>query len=434
MTNSSSLVSFADVAHQTLSFDRENSAIVLELIDTAWVQRLRNISQTGNTKLVYMFAEHSRFGHCLGVAYLANLLMANLKKFQEASVLEYENAVAAAAILHDIGHIAPGSHLAEKIWSKEEGALHEQATQRIILEDPEIVGILQKFDKNLPDTVCKILRGDSSVPAWTKSIISGGGWNADRGNWAIVDSAMCAVTYGRYNVVALIDAFRLDHNLNLVLGENRVDALTHFFVARDSMYRQVYQHRVLQAADALTGKIVQRLKDLVSEDIKQAENTLKKSNIYFDQALITALTSKNYAKELSLQNLFEMTEHWWSYHLNKWTYSSDSILKDLSLRLRDRKLFKTIRLESSKDQIVEKAKTVSKELGFDPNYYVCLIEEKDKHRGKKEETPKVILDSGNIVNATEVDPTIDAIMSRKPAERAWLSVPKEVKAALGRAR
>jgi HD superfamily phosphohydrolase len=73
--NKSKTVNFADVAHGTLIFDKANSwdALILKLVDTAWVQRLRRISQTGNTKLVYMFAEHSRFGHSLGVAYLMKI-------------------------------------------------------------------------------------------------------------------------------------------------------------------------------------------------------------------------------------------------------------------------------------------------------------------------------------------------------------------------
>ena len=46
-------ISFADVAHQMLDFNTENEAarLVLELIDTRWAQRLRNIRQTGYTNL-----------------------------------------------------------------------------------------------------------------------------------------------------------------------------------------------------------------------------------------------------------------------------------------------------------------------------------------------------------------------------------------------
>ena len=420
----SKTINFADVAHQTLSFElsEPGDKIVLELLDTAWVQRLRNISQTGNTKLVYMFAEHSRFGHSLGVAYLAKLTMNKLSRFYPEEIKKYQPAVSAAAILHDIGHVAPGSHLAEKIWGNNNKASHETITKRIIKEDKEIQSILNKKDPNLAQTVINILDDSDSVPSWARAIITGGGWNADRGNWSIVDSTMCAVSYGRYNVTALIDAFRLDKDLNLVIGENRIDALTHFFVARDSMYRQIYQHRVLQAVDALTFNLIKRAKNIFSD------------KLFHDETMKALIKSDNYAQDLSLENIFNMTEHWWMYHVNNWVHSEDKILKDLAKRLRDRDLFKTIKLKSSNDEVIESAKRTAKELGFNPEYYVCLIEEKDKHRGKTEKAPNVLLETGEIIEANKVDPTIDNIISRPVTKRTWLAVPKEVKEKLGRTR
>ena len=140
----SSTVSFADVAHQTIIFDgaEESSRLILALIDTPWVQRLRRIRQTGNTSMVYMFAEHSRFGHSIGVAYLANRLMKSLMRYSPGAIKPYQNAVAAAALLHDVGHVAPGSHLAERVWAQDTQVEHESLSTRIIREDISIRDIL----------------------------------------------------------------------------------------------------------------------------------------------------------------------------------------------------------------------------------------------------------------------------------------------------
>jgi len=111
-------ITFADVVHQSVSFSKSDPAedLILRIIDTPWFQRLRDISQTANTRLVYMFSEHSRFGHCLGVAYLAKLALSKLaKKFPE-DVERYRPAILVAALVHDIGHLAPGSHTAFKTW------------------------------------------------------------------------------------------------------------------------------------------------------------------------------------------------------------------------------------------------------------------------------------------------------------------------------
>jgi len=426
-------ISFADVAHGIINFEPSDktSRLILELIDTAWVQRLRRIRQTGNTFLVYMFAEHSRFGHSLGVAYLANRLMKHLEKSHPAQVSEWELAVGAAALLHDIGHVAPGSHLAERVWrnkSHDEGkkAAHELLSMRVVKEDPEINEILTRYDPALPERIAKILSADPSVPTWTVQIISGGGWNADRGNWTIVDSAMCAVSYGRYNVFALLDAFELTDEGELVLQENRLDALTHFFVARDSMYRQIYQHRVLQAVDSLTENIIRRLVYLFRA------NKLSESEVFADAVMLEVLNASDYGKDLQPCKLFKMTEQWWGYHLESWCDSADLILSDLAKRLRDRRLFKTIRLED--DTLVERAKEIALELGLDPTYYVVKTEHGDYHRGKSEELPKVRLDSGKLASIDTVEPLIGKLIERGNYRRIWLAVPKEIKARLGKKR
>ncbi|MFN8391074.1 MAG: HD domain-containing protein [Bdellovibrionota bacterium] len=428
-------VSFADVAHGTLIFDQkdESERLILELIDTRWMQRLRAISQTGNTRLVYMFAEHSRFGHCLGVAYLAVSLMKHLRETTPELVRPYSNAVAAAALLHDVGHISPGSHLAERIWSPESHGHHEQVSIRVILEDPEISSILKRYGPDLPALVTRILAEDESLPPWTHEIISGGGWNADRGNWAIVDSAMCAVSYGRYNVSALIDAFRLSSNGEMVLHESRLDALTHFFVARDSMYRQVYQHRVLQAVDSMTQKVVLRLRDLISTSGESPRSTLERHGVFVDDTMLAILTVANYGEKLALEQLFDMTEAWWRYHIERWCRSGDKVLSDLATRHRDRRLFKTIRMQEGGNSaaILEQVKAVAAELGFDPRYYVTSVEDADAHRGKQEQAPKVLLDDGTVMPVTDVEPMIAQILTRPQKKRRWLSVPREVKAKLG---
>lgn len=445
LLQSSDTVSFADVAHQMLLFHRSEPAdnLILQLIDTAWVQRLRNIRQTGNTHLVYMFAEHSRFGHSLGVAYLANMLMKNLLKTSAEQVRPYQTAVAAAALLHDIGHVAPGSHLAEHLWGRSGSGKHEAITARIIREDAEIHSLLKSTDGALPDMVAQILSSSDGVPSWTKSIISGGGWNADRGNWAIVDSAMCSVAYGRYNVTALLDAFRLSPEGELVLQENRLDALTHFFVARDSMYRQVYQHRVLQAADALTEKVVLRLRDIIASISEEppseaaVSRAFAEKGIPADAIMQSALLSENYGVDLPLETLFQMTESWWRYHLDRWCFCLDPILKDLSIRLRDRRLLKTVRYDSTDAadrELFEKALQVAADLGYDPRYYIVIVKNSDMHRSKVEKAPLVLLDNGEICPITTIEPMTARFLEKNSESRAWIAMPKEVKAALGRIR
>lgn len=425
----SSVTSFADVAHDKLDFDTSDQAahLAIRLIDNRWFQRLRRIAQTGNTKLVFTYAEHSRFGHCVGVAHLALKMLAQLENSEPSQVKSYRNAVTAAAVLHDLGHSAPGSHLAERVWSTEKYENnHEVLTRRIIEQDDELFELLEGTESGLVKKVCDILTKSPSVPAWTHEVLSGDGWNIDRGNWAIVDSAMCAVSYGRYNVEALIDGYALTKSGELVLKENRLDALTHFLMARDSMYRQVYQHRTLQAADLLICNIVTRLRELSASG--------KLEEVYCDPAMSSALESAKPFLELPLETVFEMTEPWWLYHVQRWCFCADPILSDLASRVRDRRLFKTIRLpenEQESKQLIAEVTEKATELGFDSRYYVNLVNNKDRHRKKAESAPRILLESGEIKDASKVEPFIAKLFSGDMTLRVWLAVPKRVKAALG---
>lgn len=420
-----STVTFADVVHQALSFntDIEAHALVLELIDTPWVQRLRDISQTANTRLVYMFSEHSRFGHCVGVAYLALALMEKLERSQPQEVARYRSAVAAAALLHDIGHLAPGSHTAYKTWFPDKPDRHEELAEKIIREDAQIASILRRFG-DLAETTCAILRESEDVPPWTWEIISGGGWNVDRGNWCVVDSVMGGVSYGKYNIPALTESIVITPDKHLALQENRLDAMMHFAVSRHAMYRQMYQHRVLLATDTINRAIAQRARDVGPEAL------------FCDEPMRAVLKSSG-ADELSLETIDAMREPWWRYHLYRWERGGDPILADLSSRLLNRRLFKTVRVTTAQDraQLRAQAEESLRKQGLDPKYYLHEVSTLDMVASDTRRSMLVLQEDGSVRELSEADTLFSAMAKEsKNNKRSWLVMPREAKQALGRRR
>jgi HD superfamily phosphohydrolase len=292
------------------------------------------------------------------------------------------------------------------------------------MRDPEISGLLNAFDPNLASQVLHILGETEQVDPWSWQIISGGGWNVDRGNWSTVDSVLAGVSYGKYNIPALVDSIVITADKQLALMENRLDAMMHFVVSRHAMYRQVYQHRVLLAADTLNKAVVQRARDLGS------------ALEFADDTMVAALKAAT-VEDLSYDVIFEMRESWWRYHLSRWARSHDDILRDLSQRILGRQLFKTIRLSpgTSKEEMVTLATETLQRLNLDPRYYLYEISTADVHSGDSKQSMLVQLDDGSVITLAQADPLFQAVASdSRFSRKTWIAIPKAAKAAIGRTR
>ena len=111
---------YRDPVHGQIRFDRVDQAeppaagsppgrtlswLIHRLIDSREFQRLRHIRQNGLVNLVFHGAEHSRFGHSMGVCYLAREMYARITRNMGDPVEPRRRlATCAAALLHDIGH------------------------------------------------------------------------------------------------------------------------------------------------------------------------------------------------------------------------------------------------------------------------------------------------------------------------------------------
>src|SRR5712692_9930340 len=102
-----------------------------ELIDTAIFQRLHNIRQLAGAQLCYPGADHTRFGHSLGVMHLAGLLS---ERLVDQGYLDSDTVqeMRLAGLLHDIGH-GPFSHIYEEISLKHLGKNQEDLSTWLVM-------------------------------------------------------------------------------------------------------------------------------------------------------------------------------------------------------------------------------------------------------------------------------------------------------------
>lgn len=92
----------------------------LFLADLPPMQRLRGVSHLGLINLVYPGANHTRFEHSLGVAYIVEQALKQLRLGIKTEVNITDNDVftaKVAALLHDVGHL-PFSHASESLIEK----------------------------------------------------------------------------------------------------------------------------------------------------------------------------------------------------------------------------------------------------------------------------------------------------------------------------
>lgn len=347
---------YRDAVHNIIRVDlgEPGGELIGRLIDAPEFQRLRRIRQLGLAYFAYQTAEHSRFTHSLGAFHLATRVLARLSRKYSISD-DDALAVRVAALLHDIGH-GPFSHVVESIL----GFHHEDFTVAAVKSQSTAVGrILSSYSKSLPDDVSAIIRGEFRRMALGQLVSSQ--LDVDRMDYLLRDTMMTGVKYGIYDLEWVIKSIEINEETDqLYVAAPGLYAVEDYLQARYYMFRQVYFHRTLRAAEAVLRSIVRRALELRSagREVWYAEGTP------FESVLS--------GKKLSIEEHLSLDDSDVLFHIKRWCRSEDTILSDLAKRFIDRRLFKAIDLdmpEPERAAFVEAARNAVAESGFDVDHY-----------------------------------------------------------------
>lgn len=223
------------------------TALERDLINSGTVQRLRRLKQLSGAYFTYPGAEHSRFLHSLGVMHVAGRIAS---RFEERGYLtedEYQK-VRIAGLLHDVGH-GPFSHMFEEVLDKHRHMTHEDVTEWLIREG-EIKDILVSYGYS-PEELSALAVGklDVGEKVFINQIVASQ-FDADIMDYLVRDSYFAGAEYGN------IDIQRLISSLDVVDGRLAMDvaalfALEAFVIARYEMFKAVYFHRAVRAAEIM---------------------------------------------------------------------------------------------------------------------------------------------------------------------------------------
>ncbi len=244
---------FRDAVHNYIHVDQP---VILDLINSKEMQRLRRIKQLGGTHLVYQSAEHSRFCHCLGVYFIVRKMIFNSEVGKYLS--DYDKlTVMCAALLHPYGH-GPFSHCFEGAF----GLNHEEYTVKIINGNSEVNCILESFEKGFSKKVSSIIEKTHPNTILIQMISSQ--LDADRMDYLLRDSYFTGTTYGHFDLYRILRVMKVVDN-KIVYKYSGVQAIENYILARYHMYWQVYYHPTSRSYEQLLISIFRRMKDLYNE-------------------------------------------------------------------------------------------------------------------------------------------------------------------------
>lgn len=403
-----------DPVHGLISFPTRNGAasalghrLLARLMDAREVQRLRRIRALGLASLAFPGGEHSRFAHAVGSAHVMQRYLERVRFLADELPAhdrldgEWEAIALAAALLHDLGH-GPYSHTFESVLPS--ARAHEQWTSQIILdEQTEVHAILREFDAQAPTAVERLIHGVCPIRHLARAV--SGTFDVDRCDYLMRDSHMTGVRYGLLDLDWLLASLRLylpDGAKAATLavdGAKGLTAVEGFFLARLYMYRQVYLHKAVRAAEVTIRALFGRLAERLADDGRAPHGTP------------SAIVELFRGGQLSTGDFLDLDDSTLEHALWHYARGSDPILAALATMLRDRKLLKSIKLRDDvdDDEVMARVDPIVSAAGFDPRYFAAT--DSVHIKAYVEDEGLVVLSGPRAQSLLEASPVIHGLAS-----------------------
>nr|WP_321315825.1 HD domain-containing protein [uncultured Ligilactobacillus sp.] len=393
--------------------------VILDLINTREFQRLRRIKQLGTTSYTFHGAEHSRFGHSVGVYEIArkicDLFQRNYSsKTSDDGLWNDEDRLVAlcAALLHDVGHGAY-SHTFEHIFETD----HEKMTQLIITSpETEINQVLKQVSDDFPQKVASVIAKTYPNKQIVQMISSQ--IDADRMDYLLRDSYFTGTNYGNFDLNRILRVMR-PYKDGIAFNFSGMHAVEDYVVSRFQMYQQVYFHPVSRSMEVILNSLLKRAKYLYEQHKLPQNYAFDMLKPFFDN-------------DFTLDDYLSLDDGILNTCFSIWSHCDDQILKDLSSRFLNRKPLKSVKVNLQTRKLLPKLKMLIEEAGFDPVYYSATNDSFDlpydsyNPNSKKPQTQIELMQSdGSLVELSSVSELVSSISGKILGDERFF-FPKEM--------
>ena len=385
------------------------NALIYDLIEHPYFQRLRRISQMGLSYLVYPGAHHTRFHHAIGGMHLMQKAISVLK-FKGVDISDEEaNALYVAILLHDIGH-GPFSHALEQ--SIVTGVDHESLSLKFM------EALNEEFNGQLSLAIT-IFKGDYHRKFLHQLISSQ--LDMDRLDYLKRDSFYSGVSEGNINSERLLVMLNVKND-ELVVEEKGIYSVEKFIVARRLMYWQVYLHKTGVVAEQVLEKVLKRAKELV---LLGKELPASKALSYF-------LKHQNYEKDFkadALKTFSKLDDYDVLLAIKEWISNEDMLLSKLAESLINRKLPKVIIKNEpfSEEQLNKVKEKTKKELNLSDDeldYVVFNGKICNQAYDSTKNNIKILYKNGDLKDITEASDHLNIQTLSSPVFKYYMCYPK----------
>ncbi len=334
---------FNDPVHGFVSVPK---GLVLSLVETPEVQRLRRIRQLGLGFLVFPGAVHTRFEHGLGAMALMQEALDTLRETGTVMDVDEVDGALAAALLHDVGH-GPFSH------TLEHQLLPPGPSGRPYHHERMSRALMARIDRRLDGrlaTALAIFDGTYRRPFFHSLVASQ--LDMDRLDYLRRDSFYTGVAEGVVGVERILKTMRVEPpqggpDSRIVIESKGGYAVENVLLSRRLMYWQVYLHKTVIAADHVLRAAFERARDRWGSDPALDETAPSLAFFLAGRATADTLDDPETAGHEALLDAFTaLDDPDVLYSLKRWTESPDRVLADLARRFVDRDLFRTTPLDA----------------------------------------------------------------------------------------